>query len=416
MPEFGHKTQPPAAPRSKESAPEPRDQRKEGLRGLGYAEAAQRLQMKRTPPPDGPSNDTDLMKPDFDTAKTGGGGDDLMRPDFGDDAKGARKAPAKTRAQILKENKRTLSSIDDLMSYGAFDWAITDKEANKALRLLEAAGDEALPVLVQQLDRSNLLSRLFENLPSATVKAHALTVLKLFKHRTKRDHDGVRELAIRTVELTGKDPDAILGNYTDSRMFFGTTEEKRAEKDGNGVWVVTTYAGSKSYTIGITDREIVVSVNIRLSPDAGVKKLDELKSRWLVGIEEKWNGKYNATNGTRSLPIRFRPLFLADADKDSLPDQEVAVKASSGRGNEGKLFETSTAGTAAHEFGHMIGNNDEYSKPVYDKKGVATGSTSAKDNVMSDHGKVHESHFKSVLDDLNKMRDRKTPEFKLKPQ
>lgn len=396
-------------------APEPEQRRGPGLRGLGYAAGAAQVKPGAAPrPPDSPDPDG-LMRPDFDAPQ---GDDGLMRPDFGAPAKAAPPKPkARPAAEVVKENKRRLDCIDDLMSYGAFDWAITDGEATRALSLLCAAGDAALPALVQHLDKGKALSRLLANLPRKAVEANALGVLKVLKHRTRAGATKVREIAIRTVELQGKDPDALLGNYSQTRWAYASYDEKLAERDDAGNWIAKTYTGHKSYTIGITDREVVVAVAIRLSPDAALAdKMDKIKARWLDGIKEKWNGKFKASNGVTTLPIRFRPLFLADADTKTVSDHDLKVKAGSGRANAGKFYEKSTKGTAAHEFGHMIGNVDEYDQPIYDEHDKVTGGKDEHDSVMSDHGAVHARHFDSVIADLNKMREPTKPAFKLKPQ
>ncbi|GMV38524.1 MAG: hypothetical protein AMXMBFR64_02400 [Myxococcales bacterium] len=421
MPELKQQKQPKVAPRP---AQEPERRPGPSLRGMSYAEGAAQVKPGPRPPdPDGlmrpdfdaPTAGDDLMRPDFDQPKDDADG--VMRPDFSAPKATGKKPPARPAAEVVKENKRRLACIDDLMSYGAFDWAITDGEATRALSLLAGAGDAALPALVQHLDKGKALSRLLENLPRKAVEANALSVLKLFKHRTRKGADKVREIAIRATELQGKDPDALLGNYTQTRWAYASYDEQLAERDDAGNWIAKTYTGHKSYTIGITDREVVVSVAIRLGADAALAdKMQKIKARWLDGIKEKWNGKFRASNGVTTLPIRFRPLFLADADTETVADHDVKVKAGSGRANAGKFYEKSTKGTAAHEFGHMIGNVDEYDQPVYDKDHKVTGGKDEHDSVMSDHGAVHARHFDSVIADLNKMRDPAKPEFKLKPQ
>jgi len=60
----------------------------------------------------------------------------------------------------------------------------------------------------------------------------------------------------------------------------------------------------------------------------------------------------------------FAPVFN---DQSNPPDEVVAVhpKSSPGshRANQTNWFEDGSARTAAHEFGHMIGNPDEYHLP-----------------------------------------------------
>jgi hypothetical protein len=56
----------------------------------------------------------------------------------------------------------------------------------------------------------------------------------------------------------------------------------------------------------------------------------------------------------------FVPVFN---DQSQTPNQVVTVKPGSGRADQTTWFEAGSARTAAHEFGHMIGNPDEYRLP-----------------------------------------------------
>ncbi len=321
----------------------------------------------------------------------------------------------KSDADIVKEHTQDIATIDDLMSYGIFDWVITDAEASKALRILLCAGDAALTALVAHLDRGSALARLLDNLPEKSVDANALQVLKIFGCRTKQDHQDVRERAIRAVELSGKDPDAELGNYSQTKKFHDTYTQELAVDNGSGGLEAKTYRGTRDYTIGITDRDVVVSVVIRLKPTDEGKNLDELKTRWLDGLRSVWNGKYVVTNGSSTYALRVRPIFVDAGYTDAVHHDLKVVKGPS-RSNESK-WDTEDKGktTAAHEFGHILGNRDEYDNPIKDKDGTVTGKKSERDSIMSDYGKVHPRHWDDIMNDLNTMRAATDPKYKLKP-
>ncbi|MCC6623939.1 MAG: hypothetical protein IT385_21965 [Deltaproteobacteria bacterium] len=89
--------------------------------------------------------------------------------------------PAKSRAQILKEQASRMSSLEDLLSYGAFDWAVTDGEATKALNLLAQMPDGEAPVVIQSLNQKNpvFMKRLMENAPAGARKAYPLSYLSI---------------------------------------------------------------------------------------------------------------------------------------------------------------------------------------------------------------------------------------------
>lgn len=58
-----------------------------------------------------------------------------------------------------------VSDVKDKLSYGLFDWAITDAEASEAFALLDAVPDADLPGVLTKLG-STSVSRLLDNLPS----------------------------------------------------------------------------------------------------------------------------------------------------------------------------------------------------------------------------------------------------------
>ena len=72
---------------------------------------------------------------------------------------------AERRAQAEAERATALSEIDDLLSYGAFDWAITDSEASRAVVLLGGLHFTQLAPALAQMG-STQVQRLLDNVPS----------------------------------------------------------------------------------------------------------------------------------------------------------------------------------------------------------------------------------------------------------
>ncbi|HEY4240431.1 MAG TPA: hypothetical protein VGM88_11470 [Kofleriaceae bacterium] len=89
-------------------------------------------------------------------------GDRLHESDF-------KKELAKREAAGEKQRDKTIKSVDDLLSYGAFDWVITDAEATKALNLLAALPPTQLKLALAKINTGRLL----DNLPSAQRKTPA---------------------------------------------------------------------------------------------------------------------------------------------------------------------------------------------------------------------------------------------------
>jgi len=117
---------------------------------------------------------------------------------------------------------------------------------------------------------------------------------------------------------------------------------------------------------------------------------DELAARWRGGIEEVWNNHFSAFNGTTRLKIVFVPVFN---DQSHVPNQVVTVKPGSDRANQTTWFETGSARTAAHEFGHMIGNPDEYRLPAHISDVPAKFKLSAADKKRTTVEGIGERHI-----------------------
>lgn len=99
-----------------------------------------------------------------------------------------------------------------------------------------------------------------------------------------------------------------------------------------------------------------VLVRIKLVPDADVvHRLDYLKSEWRRLIKATWKpGK----DGSFTWSIRWDVQWVAD---EMSPHHEVNVhRAMSARWNSKNWYDEVKKGTVEHEFGHLIGLNDEY--------------------------------------------------------
>jgi hypothetical protein len=85
--------------------------------------------------------------------------DDFVGPLPPDGAEGHNVREAELRRIIAEKDKaavagreKAIDQVDDLLSYGAFDWAITDAEATKALGLLGALPMSQLKVAVTRIN------------------------------------------------------------------------------------------------------------------------------------------------------------------------------------------------------------------------------------------------------------------------
>jgi hypothetical protein len=167
------------------------------------------------------------------------------------------------------------------------------------------------------------------------------------------------------------------------------------------------YEWTANYSVYMYENSIVIEVRIKLKG----KVSEQTKKAWLEGINAKWNNKFQFNNGKRKVSLDFWAVFT-----DLNPHVEVDVvnkPKSSGdwdrRHWDAGDSEGDTQGdAAAHEFGHMIGNKDEYNLP--DGK----GGKKSLDGVMSHAAQeAKERHFTQFLNWLNAHRNAKEPEFKL---
>ena len=140
-------------------------------------------------------------------------------------------------------------------------------------------------------------------------------------------------------------------------------DETHYERDDQtGDYVLKNFGSQDHLDMARTGSELRIIVRIKFIKPGKAKETyypsDELAARWRSGIEEVWNNHFAAFNGTTRLNIVFVPLFTPEH-----PDEVVTVKPGSGRADQTTWFEEGTGRTAAHEFGHMIGNPDEYRIP-----------------------------------------------------
>jgi hypothetical protein len=117
-----------------------------------------------------------------------------------------------------------------------------------------------------------------------------------------------------------------------------------------------------------------VIVRIRLNPDAGITEqtMAGLRGTWETTIQDRWSNRWAIGRaGEIALPMRFDVQWVGSNEHHA-----VRVQPGPARSNMGTWDTQDTGAVAAHEFGHMIGNPDEYSEPdrCPNRNPVSTGT------------------------------------------
>jgi hypothetical protein len=136
--------------------------------------------------------------------------------------------------------------------------------------------------------------------------------------------------------------------------------------NGGGPYVLKKLTGRGEYSIARTSSELRIIVKIQLEkPDDEIYYLPRNKEiEWRNGIDSAWNNRFKAFNGTTQLKIIFVPKFVTALHE--LPDHVVKIIESREyfRSDEHNWWIHADGTVIAHEFGHMLGNPDEYNLPA----------------------------------------------------
>jgi len=149
---------------------------------------------------------------------------------------------------------------------------------------------------------------------------------------------------------------------------FRSTEQhyELADEDDPSSWELKKdFEWRSKYEILYRRSELRIRVRMKLT---GETPTEAHKKIWRDGIANRWNGKFHFENDHR-LALVFEPIFT-DSDphhKIKLHKPPIVRENSSNwyvgptaNANPSNPPDTTTGDTAAHEFGHLVGLEDEY--------------------------------------------------------
>ncbi|MEM7103379.1 MAG: hypothetical protein AAF502_09640 [Bacteroidota bacterium] len=144
-------------------------------------------------------------------------------------------------------------------------------------------------------------------------------------------------------------------------LYSGNVKEKLVEKLYNknkkGNYELQTFTEDVNYDIQYRRDQLRIIVRIKLT---GESTTAALRSKWKTGITSAWNGKFHI-DGPKKLKLVFDPQFT-----DKKPHYSVKVHKNKPRADSGNWGLNTKASTTAHEFGHLVGNEDEYHRTAAD--------------------------------------------------
>ncbi len=138
---------------------------------------------------------------------------------------------------------------------------------------------------------------------------------------------------------------------------------------GGGPVALMSFPGSAEFTLTRAGAEIRVLVRIRFvrksHPSETFDLPEKQRAGWRNAIESAWNGRFTVFNGTTRLNVVFVPMFVLQ--QGDSPDFTVTMDEGSKyvRANETNWWLGQEDSVAAHEFGHMVGDPDEYGLPAH---------------------------------------------------
>jgi len=158
-----------------------------------------------------------------------------------------------------------------------------------------------------------------------------------------------------------------------------SSNEVHYEQNAAGAYQMQHFGGNLREVAYTTTNEFRVVVTIRFVDGNDPSKpyyfrgeKSDMPDKWADQIRSVWNNRFELNNGVNKLRFTVSPVFTYEAGQEdatvSILDNRTQTcpgMLQAGRANAGCWFADSKTApdTISHEFGHLLGANDEYNLP-----------------------------------------------------
>ena len=173
----------------------------------------------------------------------------------------------------------------------------------------------------------------------------------------------------------------------------------------SGAPVVTwnnTFAQEAKYLIRLRVDNVIV-IQVRLFADTNLN----VKKSWKDNIEEKWNDKAEIKINGKNYKISFEIIWTEKEKSHHIIIVDKKTKKNSTSGNKGTESAISWSSKdiedVTHEFGHLLGNKDEYY--IVDGISYGPGRQAGKGIMNNPSENPKKNHFEKIRLNIAKMLD-----------
>lgn len=192
--------------------------------------------------------------------------------------------------------------------------------------------------------------------------------------------------------------EGLINEHTENDTWDETLQNDDPSKPGN-IFEPMVYHGTTAFDVAqMRDRlQVDMRILMKAGDDGAESKMSTFESRLEPLIEGIWDNAYSLRNANRTIPIRINCNFTSDSPHHTINVYAKSTGVKYGEYNLSNWYPDATGFSnlaPAHEFGHMLGNRDEYNLSAADYLGtVGTAPNAASPGVTKDTDDVGNERF-----------------------